>query len=561
MKQKITKINWSILLFTFIVEFVLLNIILISKLDISLYNNFYNLIKVLTVCVALDLIFILYILDFSINKKKPKKIAKIYNADVNLKIPKIFIVVEIIKVILILMSVGRTVMYYEERYMSIIKVYIFTVILYYLLYFIMPKKDNLESKLNKFQYDIKKSKTRFNFILIDGNITPSSFDLEKIPEYEISKNNIYMNIEKDFLKITNKKARNLILDNTVAIIHELENTDSNLILETYKKQEINNNHMYHIMAIKNYEETDLEKSIKYVNAIKICDINSAIEFTENLFSINADEKIGQFKYKNALRKIKKIDNLDFLENLNIIYQYNFNNRLKQRTDNIPKEKILFEMYRNALINESAYQSILILFNYITAMGKIVEYYLYAKNNPKFDKNKIKKAIIGDNPPIWNNHILLNIYKNEENILYRNLRQEKYKLSVEDKLLINVYLSNLLNIEIIGDEITYDGLMNLFIQFRNKVEAHGIISDANVYAVWNLTCFFANMLNKMFKISELECEYDLCNGSVKIGYGHEEKIDVGKYIVIKDEVMCFIKDKDLYINYFTGEIINNVVQGN
>ena len=84
MKQKITKINWSILLFTFIIEFVLLNITLISKLDISIYNNSYNLIKVLTVCVALDIIFILYILDFSINKKKPKKIAKIYNADVNL---------------------------------------------------------------------------------------------------------------------------------------------------------------------------------------------------------------------------------------------------------------------------------------------------------------------------------------------------------------------------------------------------------------------------------------------------------------------------------------------
>ena len=195
------------------------------------------------------------------------------------------------------------------------------------------------------------------------------------------------------------------------------------------------------------------------------------------------------------------------------------------------------------------------------MGKMVEYYLYAKNNPKFDKNKIKKAIIGDNPPIWNNHILLNIYKNEENVLYRNLREEKYKLSKEDNLLINVYLSNLLNIEIIGDEVTYDGLMNLFIQFRNKVEAHGIISDANVYAVWNLTCFFANMLNKIFKISELECEYNIYEKSVKIGYGNEEKIDVGKYIVIIDEVMCFIKDKDLYINYFTGEIIPEIIKGN
>ncbi len=184
------------------------------------------------------------------------------------------------------------------------------------------------------------------------------------------------------------------------------------------------------------------------------------------------------------------------------------------------------------------------------MGKIVEYYLYAKNNPNFDINKIDTSIIGDNPPIWNNQILINICQNEENILYENIRKAKFKISKEEKTLLKAYLSYLLNVEINGEEISFDGLAELFRQFRNKVEAHGIISDANVYAVWNLTQFFVRMYHKFFEICNLECEYESSN--VRIGYNDEEKVNVGKYIKIINGTMCFVKRENLYINYFTGE---------
>lgn len=556
MKQKITKINWVILGFVFIVEFVLLNVILKSNLDISLYNNPNKFLKVLTVCISIDIIFILYVLDFSINTKKVKNIMKIYNEDVNFLIPKVFWLIEIIKGFLIMYSIGHTVLYYELRYMSIVYLYIGIICLYYILYSVMPQKDNIKRKLKKLQKDIKKLKTNFNFILIDGDVTPSSFELERISGYKISKNNIYINLKNEFPKIEDNNLKKMILDNTVCIIHELEKIDLEMISEIYQNQQINNTHMYHVFAVDRKEKNELTGKFSYIHALKICDLNSVIEFVESIFLVNDAEQIAESEYKKINKNISKIDksNSQYIENLNKIYQYKFNNRLKQRVDNIPKEGILFELYRNAMINDSPYQSVLIFFNYITVMGKLVEYYLYAKNNPKFDKNKIKKAIIGDNPPIWNNHILLNIYKNKENILYKNLREKVYKLNEEEKILINVYLSDLLNVEILGDEITYDGIMNLFIQFRNKVEAHGIISDANVYAVWNLTCFFANTLNKIFKITELKCEYDCNELDVKIGYLNEESVFVGKYILYIDDVLCFVKDKDIYINYFTGEII-------
>ena len=63
MKQKISRVNWIILLSSFFVELVLLNIILVSKFYISIYNEMYNLVKANIVCIGFDLIFILYIIN------------------------------------------------------------------------------------------------------------------------------------------------------------------------------------------------------------------------------------------------------------------------------------------------------------------------------------------------------------------------------------------------------------------------------------------------------------------------------------------------------------------
>ena len=91
MKQKITKINWVILLFSFLIEIVALNIVLVAKLDISIYNEMYYWVKVNILCVGIDFVFIFFMLDFADNKKKNKNILKVYKSDVNLKIVKSFI--------------------------------------------------------------------------------------------------------------------------------------------------------------------------------------------------------------------------------------------------------------------------------------------------------------------------------------------------------------------------------------------------------------------------------------------------------------------------------------
>lgn len=555
MKQKIEKINWCILIFTFGVEIIFLNMAL-KECGVSIYSNPANWIRNIVINISLDIIYILYILDLVNRENKVKNILKTYKKDVNLKFIKNFMILEIIKPIIILGSIGESVFDFKNRYTSIIETYIISIVVFYVLYIVLPKSDNLKRKTKKLKKDVKKGKTDLSFILIDGKYTPSSFDLINIPEYKTAKNNIYINLNKELPEIEKNmpKAKQFIIDNTIAVIHELENAKIQNILEVYEKQTINNIHMYHIMAIKNLKDKPDLTNLEYINSIKICNLEDAVEYTENLFAIDYEDFIKKSRYKKALKYVKKEikDEEKYMQSLETTYKYNFNNRLKNNIEIIPEEKYIFELYRNALLNSSPYQSILTFFNYITVIGKLVEYYLYAKNNPKYSKNEINRYIIKDNPPIWNNHILLNIYKNPENTLYKNLREKEFEISDDEKILLKFYLSKILNININGDKITYDGLMQLLIDFRNKVEAHGIINDANVYAVWNLTYFFVKMLNKMFKISELECEYDMKNNDVKVGYKGEKKISLGKYVIIQDNFMCFIKEDDKYINYFAGE---------
>lgn len=556
MEQKITKVNWGILVFTFLLEIVLLNIVLVARMDISIYNELYNFIKSNAVCIGADLFFCFNILDFAINKKKTKDILKSDKADVNLRMVKTFILLEIVKTILVVVSLQKTIGIFQNRFIEILITFAIITFSYYILYLILPKKENLTKKIKK----LKRREKDLKIILIDGNITPSSFEIEKNTQYQKAKNHLYMNINADLPRIKDQKIKEFIEENTIAIIHEIENADNDIIIREYQKQQINNIKMFHIMAVNNLKKLKLSKQIQSLNTIKVCDINLAIEFVENIFIIGEKEKISKLRYQIALIKIKMIkekklrndENIKekYIEELNKIYQYRFNKKLDNEIQIIPRDNLLFELYRNSYLQTSAYQSILAMFNYITVMGKMVEYYLYAKNNEKFDENKIDTGIIGDNPSVWNNQILINIYQNQGDILYQNLRKNEFEISKDERILLHTYLSYLLNQDIKGEKITFDGLSDIFVKFRNKVEAHGIISDANVYAVWNLTKFFTEMYNKIFKIFELECEYQ--NENIKIGYKGEEKVDVGKYIILIDDTVCFIKGKAFYIDYLTGE---------
>ena len=142
--------------------------------------------------------------------------------------------------------------------------------------------------------EILKLRKDVKIILIDGNTLPTSFETDQKETYKIAKNHLYINIEKELPKLS-KQDKEYIKNNTIAIIHELEDNDKTIITEKYNNRYINKINLYDIMAIKNYKSEDISKDITNNGAIKICDLDSAIEFTENLFITSEQENIKKFR--------------------------------------------------------------------------------------------------------------------------------------------------------------------------------------------------------------------------------------------------------------------------
>ncbi len=561
--QKISKINKGILFFSFLIEFVLL-VFIMDLASISIYSNVYKLIKVLTICFFIDEMYALYLLDFSKNRKKNKNILKMYKTDVNWVVIKGFFFVELIKYILIIMSEKSIQNTFDI--LRLILLGVFTCFVFYGLYLILPKRENLMLKTSRLKIGVDSGKTNLRFILIDGDKIPSSFNFRKMAGNKISRKNMYINLNTDFqcLINENKKMKKFILDNTVALIHEVQDGDLDNILRIYKENEINNCHMYHIMAVNNYEETEMPDKVGYVNAIKICDVSYAIDYVENLLSVNIDKKVSRLKYIATLKKLKfgekKSDiyvdrnNARYTKKLDTIYKYSFNNNLKYNPEEIPKEEFSFELYRNAILSQSPYEAVEKMLNYITFIGKLIGYYTFAKHNPRFTSTDVYSKITEDDASTWGNQILFNVNEHREDMLYDNIRANEFEINKSEKYLLKYYLSKLLHVEIIGDTVTFEGILDLYIKFKNKVDTQRFINKSNIYCVWRATMFFAEMLNKMLNVSQLQSMFDVYNKEVMVGYGEEEMVKLGKYVTINEGVMCLISKDNRYMDFFNNVVV-------
>lgn len=554
MEQKNLKNNFILIILSFVTEIIFINVIFPVNIGIAFYIDIYKYLEVLVVILGLDIVYALFCIDSFKNPKNFKNVLDQYKNAILYKTEKYFIILEIIKTLIIFCIIGE-----EDFLLDIILVFALTLIIYLILVNIFIKDENVVRKVLKLKIDSVFGKTKLNFILINGTRTPNSLDLQNKIEQEVNKNNFYINL-KDLEKIKSKKIKNSIINNTIAIVHELKMVTDKNIITAIESLTFDTVKIYHIIAGKNAKKSKLSEILQIRNDIELCDIDSVIEFVENFFEkakIKTTKTTFLFNYilsaKNSISEKQEEKVLNSLEN---IYIDNFNKRLKRiDTKNLPKNKFLLQMYKNAFLNQSPYQSVLLYFNYLTVMAKCVQYYSYAINpNSNFATNRINNTIVKDNPSCYLTQILVNVFENKNHPLYKHIREEKIILSKEERVLVTYYLSKLLNINISGKEITFEGLTELFLAFRNKIEAHGIINDTNVYAVWNLTYFFVNCLNKLFKIDSLEIKY-LDNGAIKVGYNKKLAL-LGEYIICRDDSIFIIKErkasKNTYINYLTGE---------
>ena len=557
MEQRNLKNNLILIILSFIFELIFINIIFPINLSIAIYLDIYKYLEIIVVILGIDIIYAIFCLDRFANSKNIRNVLNQYKNSIIYKTKKYFVIIEILKILVVLYITKE-----NTAIVDIALTFILTAIIYLVLANIFIKEEKISQKILKLKFNaLINKKTKLSFILIKGKRTLDSLNLQNRLEQEINKNHIYINMQ-DFEKIKNKRIRNLIEDNTIAVVHELKVITEEDILNTIASIDFNNVKIYHIITGKSFKKTKLSDALNLRSDIKICDIDSVVEFIENFFEVPKSKKINTKHIYNFILKNKK-DITEkkedkILENLENVYINNFNARQKNlKIDYLPKNDSLMQMYKNAFLNQSAYQSILLYFNYLTVMAKSVQYYSYAINpNSNFLPNRINNTIIKDNPSCYLTQILVNIFENKKHPLYRKIRENKISLSKDDEVLVTYYLSKLLNINIEGKEITFEGLIDLFLAFRNKIEAHGIINDTNVYAVWNLTYFFVNTLNEFLNVNNLDFKY-LENENIKLGYDKKLAI-LGEYEICINNQIYLIKDrkagKNTYINYLTGESI-------
>ena len=552
--KKLTKMNMYILLSSLIIEFLLLIYFLIVLIGISIFNNIYAFLRIIIIALGLDLIFIFYLLDLENNQKKPKNILNIYKKDVNYRLFISYPFLIIIKAISEFLLINTYISSYNQKIYIIFE--IFSLIIFYILYFIFPKNENKILKIIKLKLILKGKRNTFDFIVINNNAISSTLEINEKVDYNISKKNFYIK-DKEIEELAKKykNIKDLVSKNMVMVVNDKSHkNDNDDYLDTYNKYK--NKVIYCLILTK--VKVNIPKT-KYIKSLKLISSNDNIfEYIENLLTIDKLNYISYYKYKNALRKIKhRVDKKDLL----IISKYYFQNKIKLEHNNLPNDNFLLEIYKNAYYTDSYYQSILMLLNYIGALSKMVLFYLYASNSKEYDENKIKRNIALDIMTSWSE----NIYKlvNKDDLIYNNIKYKKIPLTNTEKVFIK-YMSNFLGIEIEGDSVTFLGLFQLIILLRNKVEAHGSINANNDCIIWYLFNMFVGMLQEFLMVNDLH--YERVNNKIKVWYKDSPKVSLGEYIIFINNNLCYIfpKERDTrgeniyledeeknYINYFNG----------
>ncbi len=585
-KNKVSNANWILVLILSFFEIVYIHYVIGQNLDLFFSSNPAHYLKLDIVSLCFNIVYVLYIVDFGSKIHNVVNIFKSYKKDINYKFKNTYLYIQIIK------ALGLC---YIEPSLSlnfvILEISLFLV--FKVVVFINKPKDNKEYKIKKFKRELKKKNLKIGVILFDESQTNdkffvSTFDPYHTIETKISDDYIYIDFKNDIpkiLKACNRKSKESkesilqkIYANTVVFLKRAKTCEVDEIYK-FRKYCLDNNlelkNNFTILAFDN-NEIKVPEDLEYLASFKTCITEKYIEVIEDLLS---KEKKFDFEKKSRI-KGKIIMGLKkyFLKEENIFKSNEerdayikkelyikckemYNNRFIGIKKTMSKDRELFYMYKNAFMQESIHQSYMILLNYTNMLHQMVSYYLYAKNNKNFNLNIINFDIIYDNYTNYYNVIKENLKENDA--IYDNLNNEKeYKISKDFEDLIYVYLSNLLSMNIEGKTLTYSGAVYLTKIIRDKIKAHGTISDEDSYLFWAVCYYLTEFFNNVFKVESLESISS--RDFVAIKYkGDKNYTKMGEYIKVNEDGVRLIvqgsKNKVTDISYLSGKFVRPVTK--
>ncbi len=608
-KNKISLVYLITFIILSVVEIICIHFLLGDRLKIYWSTDFLAYLKLYVVSISANLVYFLSVLDTEGNVKreinKKEKPLRSYRKDVNYYFRNRYYFIAILKTI-ILCFLETSLKF------SFIKLQVVLCVIFQVSLLIYQPKENKEYKIKKLKRQLNKNKLDMQIIMFEeesgdknSKCFVSTFDPYHTFRTKVNRQNIYIDYKKDFENIVksfpkNKQEsiRKQLLKNVVVYIKRAKSQDSKEFLDFWqecKKQNWDLPNNYLVLTFDNIKKIYVPNEVSYISALKMCKTEKYVEFVEDL--VRPERKFAFEKKHNILSKMRLAIRTYFMKkekifkseeekqayytkNLQRICKEKYNMRLTKLTKTMPNNEDLRIMYKNVFLQDSIHQSYMILLNYISMLHQIVAYYLYAKNNQNFDCYSLNKKIIDDNYIKYADIILKNVKNIDE--IYRNIKELEYYLPKEKRELLDIYVSKLLSrdFDIADGNVDYGGMVYLTACIRNKIQAHGTISDENAYLFWNVCYELAEFFNKVFKVWDLSVnvlENDIkrsnnkssqensdnqefnknCNIGIK--YSTDDKFtNMGEYVRAYDGE-CYIAQsgnngKILMVNYLKGELI-------
>lgn len=296
---------------------------------------------------------------------------------------------------------------------------------------------------------------------------------------------------------------------------------------------------------KTFSVPEKYKNIEFISLYQ-SDEEPEINLLEKLFGerMTRDSKKSTDYFQNPNLYLKKLHldgNVEVLQNSN---------------------KFLLDFYRNAIAFKSPQRSVMALLDYCELVITLSSIYCIGNMEPQ--KRPSEKDFIG-----YNLMKYASVIKNEA------MKEAAWNGIINSKIQIPDIISQSLTelheyvyIKFTGEKVSFMGLVSLLLVVRNKIIAHGIMTEdndvfldtilsrkGNAYIVWKVLFWITDCLNEFLRLDILNFEEK--NGAFWVGY--EKKNSAGKLMIVKEEfplIASKINDKGriTYVNYFNGEMI-------
>lgn len=363
---------------------------------------------------------------------------------------------------------------------------------------------------------------------------------------------IYLNIDKDigFLKKefpdieVEEKLRPYVIAYMETISNK-ENYDAEILkFEEKCKREYNDIKIQHILVFENLGSFKNKSKYEYMKYLKFYDKEDYFANINNYSSkyVELIEDNGAItikaRYSNTKSKYYPLEPMYDIKKNNSGYQ----------------------LYKSSFYCDSSYQRVLLLFNYIQYMTKIITYYIYSKNEKNI--KEINKDIIKDNFDKAFQYILDNVLP--QDYLYDKVKSKIVISKYFEEYIVD-YIIPIISIEILQSdeddeddeiEMSFAGLGDLLTILRNKIQSHGNINENNIEYIEKTLEILTIYFNTFIAMDKIEMKNE--NGILNLRYVTEKFISLNNYAICRNNVVLLLQGtakkegKLRYIDYFNGK---------